>query len=148
MPRKPAIAQPPPPAFSGPRVLHAQPSAHDRSGEPFVQTLSLELAGRVVGTARWFAPATSHVAQILDLRVDPSMQRRGHGTALLQAVYTQCAAVGAARGSRIRLVWCIVEQKGHIRFRGFLFKHGFHHVSTHKRLYRDDDAMLYVKAFD
>lgn len=131
-----------------PRLTHDPKLAAAKPDAPFLQTLRLLDGATPLGHAVWHAPATGDLAQILEIDIAPPLQRQGHGSRLLLAAFQQMARLGVRRGRPIRLAWCLAEQKNQIHFRGFLFKHGFHHVCSPKRLLVGQDAMLYVKSFD
>ena len=104
---------------------------------------------RTVGKAHWHAPAAGDLAQLLSIEVEASAQRQGIGSELLSAVYAQSRLLSAKRSEPIRRFWCVVEHQRQIKARAFLFRHGYHHITTPKRLYRGgQDAMIYLKAFD
>ncbi len=116
---------------------------------PFVQRISAIQGQRQVATAIWYAPVRGDLAQLLNINVDAKLSRRGIGSALLAAVYAQSQRLSKSRAEPIKRFWCVVEHERDIVGRAFLFKHGYHHITTPKRLYRGgQDPMIYVKAFD
>ncbi len=116
---------------------------------PFVQTLVLTDGRRTLGSATWVAPDTDDgVVQILDIRIDPLHQRQGHGTILLRAVYEQAHKLFKAVDVKPRRAWLAVEQKNHVNARAFLSRHGYHHVSSIKNVYRKQESLIYLRAFD
>lgn len=116
---------------------------------PFVQTLSIVKNRRMIGRLTWFAPDTDDgVIQILDIRIEPDYQRQNHGSALLRGAYEQAFSLFKKLGIRPRRIWIAVEQKKHVQARAFLSRHGFHHVSSVKNVFRDQESLIYLKAFD
>ena len=116
---------------------------------PFVQTLLLISGSRVIGSATWVAPDTEDgVIQILNIRIDPLHQRQGHGSTLIRAVYEQAHKLFKALEIKPRRAWLAVEQKNHVNARAFLSRHGYHHVSSVKNVYRKQESLVYLRAFD
>jgi GNAT superfamily N-acetyltransferase len=120
------------------------------TGGSFVQTVTLSDGPTVIGLARWHTSSSMSegVVQLLDLYVHPPHQRKGHGGRLLKEVFAQAAAYFKLHRGKLRRVWAAVEHKQHVTARAFLTAHGFHHISTMKELYRDQDQLLYTRAFD
>lgn len=115
----------------------------------FHQQIRLNDGPRLLGTATWHAPDSAHgVVQVLDLTVLPPHARQGHGGRLLGAVIQQAKQICQARGVKLRRVWFGIEQKSQVVARAFLTKHGFHHVATIGNLLKDEDELIYVKAYD
>jgi ribosomal protein S18 acetylase RimI-like enzyme len=115
----------------------------------FIQRIELYEDQRRLGRALWHLPTHADgVAQIIELMIDESQQRRGHGGRLLNEVLRQARLLATTRGTTLRRVWIMVEQKSQLRARAFLTRHGFHHTSTASNLLRDQDLLLYSKAFD
>jgi ribosomal protein S18 acetylase RimI-like enzyme len=115
----------------------------------FLQEIRLTEAGKTVGRAIWHTPeGREGVVQLVELRVDPSQRRRGLGSQLIQAVSQQIAALHKLRRVPARRLWVCIEQKTQVIARAFLTRHGFHHVSTTENLLKDQDALVYIKAFD
>jgi ribosomal protein S18 acetylase RimI-like enzyme len=116
---------------------------------PFVQTLSLTDNRRSIGSVTWYAPATDDgVVQILNIQIDPLHQRQGHGSTLIRAAYEQAHRLFAAIEIKPRRVWVAVEQKNHVNARAFLSRHGYQHVSSIKNVYRKQESLIYLRAFD
>lgn len=116
---------------------------------PFVQTIAASQGQRDIATAIWYAPPRGDLAQLLNINVADELGRKGIGSELLQAVYAQAQRLSKFRDDPIKRFWCVVEHEREIVGRSFLFKHGYHHVTTPKRLYRGrQEPMIYVKAFD
>lgn len=116
----------------------------------FVQAITLADGSTSIGMARWHTSsgAAEGVAQLLDLRIEPAHQRKGHGGRLLKEVIAQAGEHFQLHRTRLRRIWAAVEQKQHINARAFLTAHGFHHIATMKNLYRDQDQLLYTRSFD
>lgn len=115
----------------------------------FVQCVELRDDRSLVGRALWHLPCHADgVVQIIELSVDPAQQRQGHGGRLLNEVLHQARRLASSRGTVVRRVWLMVEQKSQLRARAFLTRHGFHHTSTASNLLRDQDLLLYSKSFD
>ena len=116
---------------------------------PFTQQITLELNGKTIGRARWFAPDSSDgVMQILDLSIDPLHQRQGHGSALLKQVYDQALAFFRAADLKPRRVWVTIEQKRQVIGRAFFSRHGYHHVATIDNVYIKQSGLIYQRSFD
>lgn len=129
------------------QVLH--PIPRGKPGLPFIQTLNIVKNRRTIGRLTWYAPDTEDgVVQILDIRVEPAYQRQNHGSALLRACYEQAFALFNKLDIRPRRIWVAVEQKMHVQARAFLSRHGFHHVSSVKNIFQDQESLIYLRAFD
>ena len=131
------------------RFTH-HPSVEQASQDAgFVQRIELHDDQRRLGRALWHLPTHSDgVAQIIELSIEESQQRRGHGGRLLNEVLRQARLLATTRGTPLRRVWVMVEQKSQLRARAFLTRRGFHHTSTASNLLRDQDLLLYSKSFD
>lgn len=131
------------------RIRVLDPIPRKKPGLPFIQKLTLVRNRHTIGRLIWYAPDTNDgVMQILDIRVEPAYQRQNHGSALLRAAYEQAFALFKKLGIRPRRVWVAVEQKAHVQARAFLSRHGFHHVSSVKNVFQDQESLIYLKAFD
>ncbi len=138
-----------PPSVPATRSTRLKYSVPASGALPFTQQVLLYQDGHPIAQARWHATDSSDgIIQILDFVVEPAHQRQGHGSTLLRAVYDQAGLLYTSLGQRPRRAWITVEQKRHVTARAFLSRHGFHHVSTIKNLYVDQDAMIYQRAFD
>ena len=117
---------------------------------PFVQTLTLANGPTVIGMTRWHTSASvaEGVVQLLDLYVQAPHQRKGHGGRLFKEVVAQATAYFKLHRGKLRRVWVAVEHKQHINARAFFTSQGFHHIGTMKELYRDQEQLLYTRAFD
>ncbi|HRK31312.1 MAG TPA: hypothetical protein PLD59_09560 [Tepidisphaeraceae bacterium] len=126
------------------------PEVTPRSGQAaFVQTVVAMKDGKDVAAASWFAPAGAELAQLLSIDVAEPVRRRGIGSELLLAVYAQSKLLSRSRKEPVKRFWCVVEHEHQILGRSFLFKHGYHHLTTPAKLFRGgQDGMIYVKAFD
>jgi GNAT superfamily N-acetyltransferase len=120
---------------------------------PFTQKIVLrdgsrEL-GRELGRAIWHATSPSEgVIQLLDLWIDPSVRRAGHGGRLLQAVVDQARALHQLQKQPLRRMWVGVGHKTRVVGRSFLTKAGFHHIGSTGGLLLDQDLLVYVKSLD
>ena len=131
--------------------LHFDPPVPARPiDEPFLQTIRLTDGGKTIGQLRWHAPSerASGVIQILEIEVDPGHRRKKHGTTMLLAAVEQARRLFERRKGKLRRAWLSVEQKSQVVARGMLTHLGYHHVSTMSNLLHDQDALVYVKAFD
>jgi GNAT superfamily N-acetyltransferase len=120
-------------------------------GAPFIQSIQcLNAGGIVMGKAIWHAPdgAADGVFQILHLQVRPELRRQGLGGRLLEASIIQATQWHRARRIPLRRAWLSVEQKSQVIARAFLTQHGFHHIATASNLHKDQDALIYIRAFD
>lgn len=144
MPKPKPIA---PPTTATPARIKCSPPA--AGPLPFEQEMLLYQDSKPIAHARWHATDSSDgIFQILDFAVAPAHQRQGHGGTLLRAIYDQADVLFKSIGQRPRRVWISIEQKRHVIARAFLSRHGFHHVSTIKNLYVEQDAMIYQRSFD
>lgn len=115
----------------------------------FHQTLKLSDGPRTLGLARWHTVGSeSGVVQLLDLTIDPSIRRQGHGKALLRALIEQAAALHKQRKSPLRRLYISMHQKEQVIGRSFLMGAGFHHIATIPDMLIDQDLMVFVKSFD
>ena len=115
----------------------------------FVQTVRITDEGAPVGTATWSIPATDNgVLQILTLEITTPHRRQGHAKRLLNEVLKQGNALCRLRKKKLRKAWMIIRQKEQVVGRSFLTGQSFHHVSTIGNLLKDEDALVYVRAFD
>lgn len=124
-----------------------QPPLSQATPPPFVQRVDLRQDGKVIASAQWLAGAEA-VAQLLALHVEPSHRKQGHGRRLVEEVTRQALAYYRARQDPLRRLWAGVEQKTQIPARALLTGLGFHHVATIQELCRDQDWLIYTKAFD
>jgi len=129
------------------RLTYSAPAAGTL---PLLQVITLhDVGGEPIGRLHWFAPDSNDgVVQIIHVAVDPLHQRRGHGSSLIREAYAQAAKLFVSQGIKPRRVWVTVEQKRHVIGRAFFARHGFHHVSTIKNIYRDQDSVIYQRSLD
>ena len=115
---------------------------------PFLQTLRLVEGRRSLGSARWHCgdPA-SGVVQILDLTIEPEHQRQGHGGRLLKEMHQRAMEYFRLRRIKPRHAWIVLEQKRQVIARAFVTQHGYHHVATVQDLSKDQDLLVYSRAF-
>ena len=129
------------------RLSHDPPTPKALPADGLTQTISLpdETADRpAIAALRWHVPPDADgLFQLLDLRVAPAHQRRGHGGELLAACYAEASALMPPRR-----VWAAVRQKSHVRMRAFLTKHGFHQTAMLNGLAPDEAVLIYSRAFD
>lgn len=124
-------------------VKSATPSA------TFIQTLTASDKARPIGRAVWASSATQPgTVQIVFIEVSPAHARQGIGSQLMVRIIEEAQKRARHLGIPLRRVWVVVEQKTQIVARGFLTRHGFHHVKTIDALHKDEAAMVYVKSFD
>lgn len=115
----------------------------------FVQTVRLTEDGHPIGSAVWSIPdIDAGVLQILTMEIAPAHARRGHGKRLLAEVLRQGQALCKSRKRKLRKAWMLVRQKGQVVGRSFLTGQSFHHVSTVSNLLKDEDGLIYIRAFD
>ena len=127
--------------MSGPTFDPPTPKTRPAGG--FSQAITLRGNG-LVGILRWHAaPDADGLFQLVDLRIAPAHQRRGHGGTLLHACYAAASEVMTPRR-----VWAIVRQKSHVNGRAFLTKHGFHQTAMLTGLTPDEALLVYSRAFD
>ena len=115
----------------------------------FVQQITLNEGRLPVGRIVWFLPAHDDgVMQILELQVDPAHRRQGHASRLLDEAIAQARLLCKRRGIHLRRTWVAVEQKSQIIARAFLTRHGYHHTSTAANLLKNQDVLVYQKAWE
>lgn len=116
---------------------------------PFTQTIKLTEGPRTMGIARWYtAGSPSGVSQLLELSIDPSIRRKGHGKTLLRAVMEQAVSLHKQRKIGARRIFINMHQKEQVIGRAFLMSCGFHHIATIPDMLIDEDLMVFVKSFD
>ena len=115
----------------------------------FVQTVRMTDEGEPIGYATWSIPdIDAGVLQILSMALLPAHRRRGPGKRLLREVLKQGHARCKSRKRKLRKAWMLVRQKGQVVGRSFLPGQSFHHVSTISNLLKDEDGLVYIRAFD
>jgi ribosomal protein S18 acetylase RimI-like enzyme len=115
----------------------------------FVQTIRVLDEGKLIGQATWSIPAIDNgVLQILTLDITASQRRQGHARQLLLQAIKQGDGFCKLKRRKLRKAWMLVRQKEQIIGRSFLTGQSFHHVSTINNLFKDEDALVYVRAFD
>jgi GNAT superfamily N-acetyltransferase len=119
----------------------------------FVQTIELmddtQTLGQTLGRAIWAATEpTQGVVQILELWIDPTVRRAGHGRRLFRAVIEQARSYHKIRRENLRRVWVSIGHKSQVVGRAFLTSEGFHHISSTGGLMQDEDQLIYVKSLD
>jgi GNAT superfamily N-acetyltransferase len=115
--------------------------------DTFVQNVRLVDDGRLLGSARWVAPAaTIGTVQLIELHVDPAVRRAGHGRRLMQQLIAQAVSLHTARKTHLRRIWAGVGHKSQVIGRSFLTGEGFHHVGSSGGLLGDEDLLIYVRA--
>lgn len=131
------------------RFTYHPPLEQAKRDAGFVQRIELHDDQRRLGRALWHLPSRDDaVVQIIELQIEPTHQRIGHGSRLLNEVLRQAVLLARTRGTPLRRAWVMVEQKSQLRARAFLTRHGFHHTSTASNLLRKQDLLLYSKSFD
>jgi ribosomal protein S18 acetylase RimI-like enzyme len=113
----------------------------------FVQTITLREGQTVVAQAIWVSE-NEGVVQLLHLQVDSNRGRQGYGGRMLDEVVRQAAAYQRLIDVPLRRIWMMVEQKSQVIGRAFLTSQGFHHVGTMNGLYKDQDALMYMRTFN
>jgi ribosomal protein S18 acetylase RimI-like enzyme len=130
-------------------VFTYEPALPPVAPDAFVQTIRLTDEGKPVATATWTVPAIdSAVLQILTLEVDEKSRRQGHAKKLMAEVLKQGTLLCKSRKKKLRKAWILVRQKEQIVGRAFLTGQSFHHVATLPNLLKDEDGLVYVRAFD
>jgi ribosomal protein S18 acetylase RimI-like enzyme len=115
----------------------------------FVQVVRLTDEGQPIGVAVWSLPDIDAGAlQILTMEIYAPHRRRGHGKRLLSEVLKQGNALCKSRKRKLRKAWMLVRQKGEVVGRSFLTGQSFHHVTTVSHLLKDEDGLVYIRAFD
>lgn len=115
----------------------------------FVQTVRVLDEGKPIGSATWTIPAIDNgILQILTLEITAPQRRQGHAKRLLLQVLKQGDTLCRLKKRKFRKAWMLVRQKEQVVGRSFLTGQSFHHVSTINNLLKDEDALIYVRAFD
>jgi len=115
----------------------------------FLQTITASDKGKPVGRAVWASsPTQPGAVQIVALEVHPDRARQGMGSLLMTRLFDEANQRARNFNTPLRRIWIVIEQKTQIVSRGFLTRHGFHHVKTLDALLKDEAAMVYVKSFD
>jgi ribosomal protein S18 acetylase RimI-like enzyme len=130
--------------------LICDPPARTKTTENFIQSVRLMDGKELIAHARWqCAVDPAHgVAQLLELTVVASRQRQGHGRRVMDAVTAQASEYFRSRKSQLRRIWLAVEQKRQVIGRAFLMQFGFNHVGTVSELLKDEDLLVYMRAFN
>lgn len=135
-------------------------------------------ASRRLGSMMLSIGASDGVIQITDIRVEPDVRRIGHGSAMFheglrrarELLATSARAgsdsssgesSGASPGESsassassasssvpLRRVIIMLGQKSQLLARGFVLRHGFHHIKTIPDLGHGEDVMVYVKGLN
>ncbi|HEV7301327.1 MAG TPA: GNAT family N-acetyltransferase [Tepidisphaeraceae bacterium] len=117
--------------------------------DAFIQTVYLVEEGTRIGAATWVIPdIDAGVLQILTMEIVPAHRRHGHGKRLLSEVLKQGNALCRSRKRKLRKSWMLMRHKGQVVGRSFLTGQSFHHVSTISHLLKDEDGLVYIRAFD
>jgi GNAT superfamily N-acetyltransferase len=117
--------------------------------DAFVQTVHLSEEGERIGAATWVIPdIEAGVLQILTMEIAQPHRRRGHGKRLLSEVLKQGNALCKTRKRKLRKSWMLLRHKGQVVGRSFLTGQSFHHVTTVSHLLKDEDGLVYIRAFD
>jgi GNAT superfamily N-acetyltransferase len=125
------------------------PRAIDARITSFLQRIELRDGRITVGHAAWhLTDLDEGVVQLVDLTIEPKLQRRGHAGAMLNEAIAQATALCKLKRVPLRRLWVALEQKSQVLARAFLTKHGFHHTSSVPDLLRDQDLLVYVRSFD
>ena len=115
----------------------------------FFQTVRILEDGQPIGSATWTVPSIDGgVLQILTLQITAGHRRQGNAKRLLIEVIRQATALCKLKKKKLRKAWMLIEQKEQVVGRSFLTGQSFHHVSTIGNLMKDQDALVYVRAFD
>src|SRR5688572_2651125 len=115
----------------------------------FFQTIRIMEDGQTIGSATWTVPSIDGgVLQILTLQITAGHRRQGNAKRLLVEVIRQATALCKLKKKKLRKAWMLIEQKEQVVGRSFLTGQSFHHVSTISNLMKDQDALVYVRAFD
>jgi GNAT superfamily N-acetyltransferase len=115
----------------------------------FVQQITLNESRLPVGRITWFMPANDDgVMQVLEMQIDPAHRRRGHASRLLGEAVAQARLLCKHRGIQLRRTWIAIEQKSQVVARAFLTKQGYHHTSSATNLLKNQDLLLYQKAWE
>jgi len=128
------------------RVTPTLPEAP--STGPFIQTVILTEQNVDIGKAIWAVNEDASVFQILHIHITAEHRRAGTGGTLLDETLRSIKQFARQRGVKPRRVWIVVEQKSQVIARAFLTRQGFHHTTTISNLLKDQDALVYQKAFD
>jgi ribosomal protein S18 acetylase RimI-like enzyme len=114
----------------------------------FLQTVLVNDKGKPVGRGIWSSSSTQPgTIQILCIEVPPANARQGIGSAIMDRIIQEAHRRAKLMEVPLRRVWIVVEQKTQIAGRGFLTRHGFHHVKTLDSLLKGEAAMVYVRSF-
>jgi ribosomal protein S18 acetylase RimI-like enzyme len=125
------------------------PRAANGKLSSFLQRIELREGRHVLARAAWHSiDLDDGVVQLVELNVDATHQRRGHASALLNETIAQSRALSKLARVPLRRIWVAIGQKSQVIARAFLTRHGFHHTSTVNDLLRDQDLLVYVRAFD
>ncbi len=117
--------------------------------DAFVQTVRIREEGQPIGSATWSIPSIDNgVLQILTLDITAGHRRQGNAKRLLLEVLKQGTAYCKLKKKKLRKAWILVQHKEQVIGRSFLTGQSFHHVSTISNLLKDQDGLIYVRAFD
>jgi ribosomal protein S18 acetylase RimI-like enzyme len=126
-----------------------EPQLPPTAPDLFIQTVHLSDEGKPVGAATWVIPhVDSGVLQILSLEIRVEHRRHGHAKRLLAEVIRQATQLCKSRKKKLRKAWMLLRQKNQVVGRSFLTGQSFHHVTTLSNLLKDEDGLVYVRAFD
>ncbi|MFT3786471.1 MAG: hypothetical protein QM770_09935 [Tepidisphaeraceae bacterium] len=119
------------------------------SGAATIRTLEMRDGTKVIARTTFSntLDADGHVI-ILHMEVHGSHRRRGHGLVLFRELQRIASADLLAAGHRLRRVTCEVRQKTHVVARAFLTRLGFHHVTTVRNVYLNQDLLIYLLGCD
>jgi ribosomal protein S18 acetylase RimI-like enzyme len=130
-------------------VFTYEPALPPVAPDAFVQTIRLADEGKPVATATWSLPAIdAAVLQILTFEVAKDHRRHGHAKSLMTEMLRQGTLLCKSRKKKLRKAWILVRQKEQVVGRAFLTGQSFHHVATLPNLLKDEDGLVYVRAFD
>ena len=126
------------------------PPLSAKSQDPFLQTIRLMDGDKEIARSRWISEqeATEGLVQIVELRVTPAYRRQGHGKRLMEVLVQQCREHFKLRKTRLRRIWLALDQKRNVIARSFLMRYTFNHVATVRELLKDEDLLIYMRAFD
>ncbi len=101
---------------------------------------------RQIGTMLLTLGMADGVIQIIDIQIDPSLRRIGHGSTLFVEGLRQASLLLAP--ALPRRVVVLLGQKSQLLARAFILRHGFHHIKTLPSLGANEDVMVYVKGLN
>jgi ribosomal protein S18 acetylase RimI-like enzyme len=134
------------------------------AGGSSLMRIDLFDASRRLGSMMLSIGTSDGVIQITDIRVEPDVRRIGHGSAMFheglrraRELLAASARVGSDLSSGassasspvpLRRVVILLGQKSQLLARGFVLRHGFHHIKTIPGLGQGEDVMVYVKGLN